>query len=210
MVKYAVLVIDLFKGPIVKDSPLAKLKDPGLDKLRERLMRMVPNVKKLLDVARAQKIPVIFAVHTLKRVGNGYDDGGLLERMEKFYKLRPGSFPAEVYLEGTKWVEPLDELDPQSSDYIIRKNRFSAFYGGGIEQLLRALKVDTLIITGMVTQSCVRMTAVDAFCRGWKCVVPIECVETKDDETQKSGLRDLSITCDLMSLEEVLKLLKAA
>jgi len=210
MAKYAIIVVDLFKGPIVKDSPLAELKDPGLDKLRARFMRMIPNVKKLLDVARTQKVPVIFAVHTLKRVGNGYDDGGLIERMEKFYKLSPGTFPAEIYLEGTKWVEVLDELDPQPTDYIVRKNRFSAFYGGGVEQLLRALKVDTVIVTGMVTQSCVRMTAVDAFCKGWKCIVPRECVETTDDKIQEAGLRELSITCDLMTVDDVIELLKSA
>ena len=209
MAKYAVIVVDLAKGPVVKDSPLAKI-DLTFDELRVRIMKMVPNVKKLLDVARDRKVPVIFTMHALKRVGNTYDDGGIIERMEKFYKLRSGSFPAEIYQEGTKWVEVLDELEPQPTDYFTRKNRFSAFYGGGLEELLKALKVDTVIITGMVTNSCVRMTAVDAFCKGWKCLVPRECVETIDDKAQESGLRDLSITCDLMMVDEVIELLKSA
>jgi len=210
MPRYAVVVVDLLKGSLAKESPLARLNVSVFERLQARIMKMVPNLERLLDAARTRKIPVIFVVHTLRRVGERYDDGGAIERMEKFYKVAPGDFPTEIYLEGTKWTEVIDELGPRPTDHFVRKNRYSAFYGGNFEQLLKALEVDTLIITGMVTNSCVRMTAVDAFCRGWKCIAPRDCVETIDDETQKSALRDLSITCDIMALDEVLELIKNA
>lgn len=210
MFKYAVVVVDLLKGYTAEDSPKIALRNPVFAQLRARIMKMMPNMRRLLDASRSRRIPVVFVMHTLKRVGDKYDDGGSIERLEKFYKLLPGTYPAEVYLEGTKWTEVLDELEPQSTDYFVKKNRYSAFYGGNFEQLLRALEVETLIITGIVTNSCVRMTAVDAFCKGWKCIAPKECVETIDDKTQESALRDLSITCDIMALDEVLELLKYA
>ena len=106
-VKYAVVVIDLLKGYVVEDSPKVRMKHPVFDRLRTRILEMIPDVRKLLQEARSHSIPVIFVMHTLMRVGNKYDDGGAYERHSMFYKQR---YPVEVYLEGTKWVQVIDCL----------------------------------------------------------------------------------------------------
>jgi nicotinamidase-related amidase len=48
--------------------------------------------------------------------------------------------------------------------------------------------VDAVVLTGLVTDICVQHTAADAFFRGYKILVPKDCVEAVSDEAQKGSL----------------------
>jgi nicotinamidase-related amidase len=54
------------------------------------------------------------------------------------------------------------ELAPIDGEFTISKRRYSCFFGTDLEILLRGLKVDTLILMGMMTNVCVHYTAADA------------------------------------------------
>ena len=80
------------------------------------------------------------------------------------------------------------ELTPQSSDYVLEKRTYSAFFETGLDSLLRELKVDNVILTGVVTNICIQHSAADAVLRGYKITVPIETTETLNDEDYKYAL----------------------
>ncbi|MBO8181252.1 MAG: cysteine hydrolase [Archaeoglobus sp.] len=65
-------------------------------------------------------------------------------------------------------AEIIDELEAKEEDYYIKKRRYSAFYGTDLELVLRELNVDTLILSGVLTNICVLHTAADAVSRGYK------------------------------------------
>lgn len=181
------------------------------NKTREiRGLRAVPHIAQLLDVARRASVPVIFVNHAFRKVGNQYDDGGMFERIEYIAKVNGSpSLPLsremkDAFLEGSYWTKTVDALTPTSSDYVVRKNRNSCFYGGDLETLLRQLEVRKIIVTGISTNLCVRATCFDAFQKGWRTIVPKECVESYSDRAQEQGLEDLAFTTsevvDLSSL----------
>jgi nicotinamidase-related amidase len=67
-------------------------------------------------------------------------------------------------------------LQPDDDDYFILKPRHSAFFATPLELLLRDLEADTLVITGIAANICVLFSANDAYIRGYRVVVPPDCV----------------------------------
>ena len=60
-------------------------------------------------------------------------------------------------------TDVIDELAPQPGDPIIEKYCYGAFHGTPLAQTLQFLQVETLVVTGTVTQICVEETARQAF-----------------------------------------------
>ena len=81
----------------------------------------------------------------------------------------------------TEGAEVIDELDPREDDYYVKKRRYSAFYGTDLDLLLRELKVDTLILSGVLTNICVLHTAADAASRGYKVKLLKDCTYAISD-----------------------------
>jgi ureidoacrylate peracid hydrolase len=67
-------------------------------------------------------------------------------------------------------VEIYEGLKPHSGDLVVAKPRYSAFYGTDLEAILRSKGIDTLIISGTVTNVCCESTTRDAFSRDYKVI----------------------------------------
>ena len=57
----------------------------------------------------------------------------------------------------------VDELKPQPGDILLPKPRYSGFYNTGLDSLLRARGIRTLVFTGIATNVCVESTLRDGF-----------------------------------------------
>src|SRR6201996_7708138 len=73
---------------------------------------------------------------------------------------------------GREFARP---LLPDSEDYFVLKPLHSAFYMTPLEVLIRHLQVETLILTGLTSSSCISATAYDANMRGFNIYVPSDC-----------------------------------
>lgn len=62
-------------------------------------------------------------------------------------------------------------LEPHPDDLVVLKRNPSAFFGTTLSTDLRLLNIDTLVICGVSTSGCVRATAVDALCHGFRPMV---------------------------------------
>ena len=157
----------------------------------ERASRIIPNIRRLLDFARKRGNPVI------------YTNDAHLPDVDKEFELWP---PHAVV--GSRGAEVIDELKPREGDYVIPKRRYSAFYETNLDLLLRELKVDTLVLAGLVTNVCVQHTAADAFFRGYRILVPEDCVEALTEEDQKAGVKYLKrfYGCKITNLHELMKM----
>jgi nicotinamidase/pyrazinamidase len=82
-------------------------------------------------------------------------------------------------IKGTKGAQVIKELQPQHSDIIVPKPRFSGFFKTNLEGMLRELGVDTLVVCGVATEICVISTAYDAVCSDFKVIIIDDCCASR-------------------------------
>jgi len=147
----ALIVIDILAGAF------RDIEERSIDHMPGYAERML-NARPAIDRARECSIPVIFIqeVHRPDLI----DFGRELDGSETVHCLEDNPDTAIA----------AEQLGFRDDDYVIRKRRYSAFFGTDLEILLRGLKVDTLILCGGLTDVCVHYTFVDGhqsdyFCR---------------------------------------------
>lgn len=90
------------------------------------------------------------------------------------------------------------------NDPIYLKKMPSAFFETQLQSLLVWHQVDTVILTGGSTSGCIRATAVDSLSRGYRTIVPEECVADKHESYHFANLTDLSLKyADVLKVAEV-------
>jgi nicotinamidase-related amidase len=89
---------------------------------------------------------------------------------------------------GAQFVRP---LLPDSEDYFVLKPMHSAFYMTPLEVLLKHLQVETLILTGLTSNSCLTVTAHDANMRGFDIYIPRDCSCARNAEEHTLALAHL-------------------
>ena len=96
------------------------------------------------------------------------------------------------------------EVD-RSRDVIYCKKMPSPFFESQLQSLLVWHQVDTVIITGGSTSGCVRAMAVDSLSRGYRTIVPEECVADKHESYHYANLTDMLLKyADVLPVAEVL------
>jgi nicotinamidase-related amidase len=90
-------------------------------------------------------------------------------------------------------------LRPQSGDLTILKPRHSAFLGSPLDLLLSRMHAREIIITGLATDICVQLTAMDGFLRDYKLRVPADCTaaESPDYKKQSIAYMERVLKCDV-------------
>jgi ureidoacrylate peracid hydrolase len=108
---------------------------------------------------------------------------------------------AETFSPGAPYFELWDELDIQPSDLIVNKTRFSGMIPGtcDLHDILRARKIDTLIITGTLTNCCCESTARDAMQMNYKIIFVADANAALTDEEHLATLSSMTaIFADVM------------
>ena len=171
----AAVAIDMHRGhldPAVATLPLAA----------ERCGPVVKRAASLFAGLRERGVPVVHVVTEYRDAGEiaanpfwkaAHDDPG---------KARRGILRHN--LAGSPGTEIIAELhDPR--DLVVRgKKRYSSFHGTDLEFVLRRLGVDTLVLAGINTTTCVLNAAFDATNRDFRVVVAADAVDSMDGETR--------------------------
>lgn len=154
----AVIVVDLQNGFCHPEGSFANL---GLDS--KALAAAVPGSRRVVELARANDVPVIYTRYVYRP---DYRDGGVLTD-----EVMPALAESGSLADGTWDAQLLDELDVRDDDYVIDKNRYSAFYGTRLEPMLTSLQVRDLVLCGVTTNMCVETSARDASQRDYRTFV---------------------------------------
>jgi nicotinamidase-related amidase len=85
-----------------------------------------------------------------------------------------------ITIKGTAGCQILSELAVAPSDPVIVKKRYSAFFGTNLDEVLNRLHPDSIILAGINTHACIRMTAIDAYQRDWPVILASDCVASYD------------------------------
>jgi ureidoacrylate peracid hydrolase len=145
---------------------------------------VVSPVASLLAAARTCGVPVIFTRFVYRA---DYADGGIL-----VHELRPHLKDRRALVQGEWDAEIVDELRPRPGDFVVDKNRFSAFYGTSLESILRSLDIHTLVVCGVTTNMCVESTVRDAGQRDYRVYVVRDAVGELDSERHAHALRAMA------------------
>ena len=163
------------------------------------MRRTIEPTKELVAEARGRGVPVVWTRH-------GYADAA---EAGPFLELRP--FLEEGGLRRDTWGwELYEELDVQPEDPIVAKNRLSAFFNTNLEDVLRDLDVETVLIAGVLTNQCVAATSKDASFRDFKPIVVEECTGTTLPHLHEPAIEMMKVGwADVRSVEEALADLRA-
>jgi ureidoacrylate peracid hydrolase len=113
---------------------------------------------------------------------------------------------------GNNWWELWPALDVQPSDLCIDKTRFSAFVPRtcSLDDELRARGIDTLIVTGTLTNVCCESTARDAMQRNYKVVFVSDGNAAVTDAEHNATLGNMiALFADVMTTGEIVALVEA-
>ncbi len=167
----ALVVIDIQASTFIDHSDMR-----AIDNMPDYKERM-EQARVAIDAAREHNIPVTFIqeIHRPDLV----DFGRELDGDEDVHCLEddPGTDIAKK------------EMGFLPTDYLIKKRRYSAFFGTDFEILLRGLKVDTLLLCGGLTDVCVHYTFVDGHQSDYFCRVIEDCVAGSSLEAHEASLR---------------------
>ncbi|MFC0267000.1 cysteine hydrolase family protein [Kushneria aurantia] len=120
---------------------------------------IISNIRKLIDAARAEMLPVIYLRHVVR--GDGTDTG----RMRDLYPDVD-----TILARGHKSIEIIEEIAPKREDVIIDKLFYSGFHNTDLDTVLRSRDIDTLIVCGTVTNVCCETTIRDGAHREYKMI----------------------------------------
>ena len=183
----ALIVIDIQASTFVEQDVRAIDHMPGY---AERMAA----ARVAIDRARECGIPVIFIqeVHRPDLV----DFGRELDGDEDVHCLEDNPNTA-IAAEQTGFTP---------ADYLIRKRRYSAFFGTDFEILLRGLGVDTLLLCGGLTDVCVHYTFADGHQSDYFCRVIEDCVAGSSEQAHEYSLQAMEYlqTGARRSLDDVL------
>src|SRR5262249_13659464 len=99
-------------------------------------------------------------------------------------------------------------LAPEHGEIVLGKPKPSGFFATALELYLNSLRVDSVIVTGMVTSGCVRATVVDAYMRNYHVIVVEEAVADYSDFNHRASLLDMHVKyADVARLDEVVEYL---
>lgn len=149
--RVVLLVIDAFSD----------FRFPGGSSLAKQALPAARNIAALKRKLKASGIPTIYI----------NDNAG------KWHAER------EQVLEKARGEESLGKeiaalLLPEPEDYFVLKTKHSCFFGTTLDQLLKYLGAECLILTGIAGDNCIFFTAADAFMRDLRLCVPRDCVRS--------------------------------
>jgi len=136
------------------------------------IREIIPRIRDLLREEKARGSHIIFLCDT-----HDPDDSE--------FKM----FPPHC-IRGSEEAEVIPELQ-EFAEEVIPKRRFSGFFETNLDQRLKELKPDKIMVVGDCTNICVLYTVADARNRDYAVEVPADCVATFDAEAHRFALNQL-------------------
>jgi len=152
---------------------------------------IVPNVNLIITKYREKKFPIIFTFHAYEV----NEETGVM-----------GRWWGDMLRVNNRLSDIHSSIDLHKDDIFLRKNRYSAFIGTNLDKILKEKKIDTLVITGIMTHLCCETTARDAFMRDYDVYFIVDATATETESLHISSLRTLTDGFTIpMKTSEILK-----
>lgn len=172
----------------------------------DQMQSTVPHIQGLIETARQTHVPVIFT--------KGYEDVRFrrrpdLRRAVKWQERdddpdginsKQGSWGADFY----------EGIEPIEGDIVVEKHKWSAFDGKDkegktLQEILEKMGIKTLVVTGVVAETCVETSIRDAYDKDYFVVIPRNSVGSNQAEQLKARLDywDTGFVGDVLNEAEI-------
>lgn len=178
--KSVLIVVDMQNGFLHPQGSCARAGFPAA-----ALAAATAPCQAAIAAARAAGVPVVFTRYTYR---SDFRDGGFMLR-EKFPMLRD----AEALVAGTWDQAVIDELRPLPGDFVVDKNRPSAFHGTPLESYLSGIGASDVVVCGVTTNCCVETTVRDAAQRDFRTFVLTDATAEWDAERHRMSHAAMSM-----------------
>lgn len=199
----ALIVVDLQRYFVHPDYPFGKwvseMVPGGIDNYFRRVRDFViPNVQRLLERARQRQLFIVFT-----EAGSIRPDGADL----------PGWMRRHIAISGAAVYPPFsdpscrvdDSVAPRPGELIVQKTTSGPLNSTKLDQTLRVLGIDTVIVSGVVTDVCVAQTAREFGDRDFDAIVVEDACASTDDARHRAALETIAYTFGFVeSTEQVL------
>jgi len=156
-------------------------------------MNVAKKIKRVLKACREHGLPVVHVFRHYRADGSDVE----LTRYDGFMKA------GTSLVRGTSSAEILDDLKPIDGEYLVVKQRWSAFFQTELDLLLRRLGIDHIVVTGVQTPNCIRGTVWDANSLDYEVTVLADGTGAKTDEVHNANLLDMkNIGVQVMTSDE--------
>ena len=169
----AIVAIDMHRGHL--DPSVATLPLPA-----ERCGTVIAQGAKLFHELRAIGVPIIHVVTEYRESEEIASNPFWKAIHDDPTKARKGILRHN--LAGSHGTEIIAELYTEGDLVVKGKKRYSAFYATDLEFLLHRRNVDTLILAGINTTTCVLCTAFEATNRDFRVIIASDAVDSMDGE----------------------------
>lgn len=163
MPRQALIIIDMLEDFVREGGALEVPAARGI----------IPAVKQAMDEARGAGTPVIY-------VCDAHDPG------DREFAIWP-----RHCVDNTPGAAVIEELAPRPGDIIIKKKTYSGFYETTLDETLKKLDIDQVIMTGVCTNICVLYTASEATLRGYRVTVLKDAVAGLTEDDHDFALRQM-------------------
>jgi nicotinamidase-related amidase len=136
-------------------------------------MELIGQIKKAIQDARANNIPVIYVIVAFRK---GFPEISPNNKSFSMIKHKKAAFSDPV---ATKIYS---EITPQQNDILVIKRRVSAFAGSDLEVVLRSLGITHLVLSGIATSGVVLSTVREAADKDYKLTVLSDCCADNDPQ----------------------------
>jgi ureidoacrylate peracid hydrolase len=144
---------------------------PGAPMETPAARAMVGKLSEALSLCRKAGVRVIYTAHVHRHDGS---DMGLFDDMH------PKIANRDALVDGSQGAGIYPDLAPAPGEHVIKKHRYSGFYGTDLDIVLREWGVDTVIISGTTTENCCLSTARDAMFHNYRVVFLSDATATYD------------------------------
>lgn len=184
----AIIVLDFINDIVAKDGKISSC----ASHVAERHVIQKANVA--LQWARKQHwlvvlVKVGFSEHYLQQPKNS----PIFGKAHQFQALKLGSWGTEFH----------SELDVNDNDCVIVKARVSPFYATHLEAVLRANKIERLVICGVSSTWAVQAAARDGHDRDYEIVILEDACAAANEEEHQLSMKQMSRIAKIIPVKDL-------
>jgi len=191
----ALIVVDMQKYQVEKDYIAYKSMNnivPGFLEyfVKEVEQKVTPNLQKLLEFCHEVGITVIYTKYS-----SFMPDGSDFSNNVKFLNNIAKNLLGEVafpYINHPS-SDIIDDLKPDDRDFVIQKNTSGTFISTRLDSFLRNMGIETVLVSGVVTNFCVHSTAREASDYGFQVVIVDDCCAAWSPNIHESTLKSFGL-----------------
>lgn len=152
---------------------------------------VIPNLRRLIDLCRKTRIEVVYTV--MENATRDGRDRSLDYKLSNFF-IPKGSWDAQV----------IDALAPGEDEMVIPKTSSSLLNSTNFEYLMRNIGIDTIIVTGFLTDQCCDHTIRDGADRGFHMIAVSDGCATDTRERHRAALNAFKGYCRMETTDSLM------